>query len=190
MNICRHFNPLQNPINRPFQYLHTVRAFIMFAPWSRPGRDLVGFSYRPGRDQVATWSVSFTDQVATRSPSQHLPCRNLNRLGRDQVPTWSRPGRDQVPTWSRPSTDKHHLLVDKRKSSNSIAPNDTPGDLYECLTCHSVETVDNAFEMKVTRDCLKCHPINTVTGPPWRSNNVHHRVNIRNCNTCHSVIGF
>ena len=97
---------------------------------------------------------------------------------------------DRFPSLRFENPDKHHLLVDQRKPSNSIAPNDTPGDLYECLTCHSVEIVDNAFEMKVSRDCLKCHPINTVTGPPWRSNNVHHRVNIRSCNSCHSVIGY
>lgn len=97
---------------------------------------------------------------------------------------------DRFPSLRYENPDKHHLLVNKKMPSNSIAPNDTPGDLYECLTCHSVEMVDNAFVMKVTRDCLKCHPINTVTGPPYRSNNVHHRVSIRNCNTCHSVIGF
>ena len=88
--------------------------------------------------------------------------------------------------------DKHHLLVDKTIPRNSIAPNDTPGDLYECLTCHSVELVDNAFEMKVTRDCLKCHPINTVTGSP-RSNNVHHFTKTYryfSCNICHGVIGW
>ncbi len=97
---------------------------------------------------------------------------------------------DRFPSLRYENPDKHHLLVNKQIPSNSIAPNDTPGDLYECLTCHSVEVVDNAFVMMVTRDCLKCHPINTVTGPPRRSNNVHHRVSIRNCNTCHSVIGF
>lgn len=88
--------------------------------------------------------------------------------------------------------DKHHLLIDKKIPDNSIAPNDTPGDLYECLTCHSVELVDNAFSMKVTRDCLKCHPINTVTGSP-RSNNVHHSTQTARqfgCNICHSVIGW
>ncbi len=88
--------------------------------------------------------------------------------------------------------DKHHLLVDNTMPINSIAPIDTTGDLYECLTCHSVETVDNTFVMKVTRDCLKCHPINTVTGSP-RSNNVHHRTKTYrsfSCNICHGVIGW
>lgn len=96
----------------------------------------------------------------------------------------------RFPILKHENPDKHHLLINKIIPSSSIAPNDTPGNLYECLTCHSVETGSNGFVMSVTRDCLKCHPINTVTGPPRRSNNVHHSTRTSNCNTCHSVIGF
>lgn len=128
------------------------------------------------RDGSTSWSSwSYSDRG---SPISEEFCRRCHG------------NLDRFPSLRFENPDKHHLLVDKQIPSTSIAPNDTPGDLYECLTCHSVELVDNAFVMMVTRDCLKCHPINTVTGPPYRSNNVHHRVSIRNCNTCHSVIGF
>ncbi|MBC7962412.1 MAG: hypothetical protein H7Y05_05675 [Steroidobacteraceae bacterium] len=89
--------------------------------------------------------------------------------------------------------DKHHLLINQKKPSNSIAPNKTSSVLYECFNCHSVENVNNSFVMMVTRDCLKCHPINTVTGPPYRSSNVHHLAQSSrqfSCNICHGVIGY
>jgi len=89
--------------------------------------------------------------------------------------------------------DKHHLLLNQKKPSNSIAPNKTSSVYYECFNCHSIENVNNSFVMMVTRDCLKCHPINTVTGPPYRSNNVHHFTQTFrqfSCNICHGVIGY
>lgn len=128
------------------------------------------------RDGSISWtSWSYSDIGSSTSETFCRKCHgDLNRF----------------PILKHENLDKHHLLLNKTVQINSIAPNDTPGNLYECLTCHSVITGSSGFVLTVTRDCLKCHPINTVTGPPYRSNNVHHRTTTRNCNTCHSVIGF
>lgn len=128
------------------------------------------------RDGSTSWSSwSYSDNGSTTSETFCRKCHgDLKRF----------------PILKYENSDKHHLLLNKNIPSNSIAPNDTPGGIYECLNCHSVELANGSFAMTVTRDCLKCHPINTVTGPPHRSSNVHHSSRTFSCNICHSVIGF
>lgn len=89
--------------------------------------------------------------------------------------------------------DKHHLLVKETIPYNTIAPDGSPGEEYECFSCHSIEEdIEGNFKINVERDCLQCHPLNSVTGAP-RSSNVHHMSETYrrfSCNICHSIIGW
>lgn len=100
---------------------------------------------------------------------------------------------DLFPQLQDINPDKHHLLVGLEIPSSTISPYGTPGDYYECLSCHAVEQVDDFnFQITVERDCLLCHPIQTVTGSP-RSENVHHMTETYRqgrCDDCHDILGW
>ena len=56
--------------------------------------------------------------------------------------------------------DRHHALVDTTMPSPTAAPYGTPGEPYECLSCHLIEWNDatSSFELAQNfRDCLICH---------------------------------
>lgn len=196
---------MKNTSTKTLMLFVILTAIFLFPnpnAWAWGSRDSSSGSYGSSRDRSSSSSESSSNYYSSDDSGW-----GSSGSSRDGSTSWSySDSRSSIsedfcrkchgnlarfPSLRYENPDKHHLLIDQRIPPNSIAPNDTPGDLYECSTCHSVETtVDGLFEIKVTRDCLKCHPIDTVTGPPWRSNNVHHRTGIRNCNTCHSVIGW
>jgi hypothetical protein len=57
------------------------------------------------------------------------------------------------------NVDKHHDLVGDTIPEDTDAPFGTPGDEYECLSCHEVffNPITQDFEFKVERDCIACH---------------------------------
>jgi hypothetical protein len=82
------------------------------------------------------------------------------------------------------NVDRHHLLMDTVVPDPTSAPNGTPGDLFECLTCHTLIWNPDlqAYEFDEFRDCLVCH--SQIPGQA----SVHHLSSTaqgRHCVACH-----
>ncbi len=91
--------------------------------------------------------------------------------------------------------DRHHRLIgtpipDPRQSKAPDAPGGTPGEPYECTSCHEFvwDDTQTTYTLKPFRDCLQCHPVYVITGNPMMGTNVHHQTETflqRNCRACH-----
>ena len=82
------------------------------------------------------------------------------------------------------NVDRHHLRMDTIVPDPTSAPNGTPGDTFECLTCHTLiwNPVLMAYEFDEFRDCLACHA--QIPGQA----SVHHLTATaqgRHCVACH-----
>lgn len=86
--------------------------------------------------------------------------------------------------------NRHHLLVGTIITEPTDVPYGTPGNTYECLSCHDVDTSTGYPEFLVERDCLACH-IQSVS-----ELTVHHRTELAqgtlpqgpDCQSCHGDI--
>ncbi len=83
--------------------------------------------------------------------------------------------------------DRHHLIVGDTIIDPTAAPHGTPGDLYECLSCHELEwdPGTSSYVFVNFRDCLLCHV--QVAGVA----SVHHMTaaaNAQDCKACHGQI--
>jgi hypothetical protein len=96
----------------------------------------------------------------------------------------------QFPVLDVTIPDRHHLLVDTIIPDPTDAPFGTPGNLYECLSCHEVDDSTGIFIFIVERDCLVCH----IQEPSELT--VHHRTDLAqgtlpqgpDCQACHGDI--
>lgn len=81
--------------------------------------------------------------------------------------------------------DRHHLLVGQEIPDPTAAPHGTPGEIYECLSCHELQWVDDHYEFVSFRDCLLCHL--QIDGQA----SVHHMTpaaEAKDCKACHGPI--
>ncbi len=86
--------------------------------------------------------------------------------------------------------NRHHLLLNETIPSETDAPYGSPGENYECLSCHALEFIQGeaAFEFSEFRDCVDCHQ--QKANP---QNTVHHRssdAQTGDCTYCHSIPVF
>ena len=101
-----------------------------------------------------------------------------------------------LPMLKTTNPNRHHLLngtpiPSLNQSKAPDAPGGTPGEPYNCLSCHSLIWRGRG-EIQPFRDCLLCHPVWRVTGPPMHGNNVHHETETfqqRRCMVCHGRPG-
>jgi len=82
------------------------------------------------------------------------------------------------------NVDRHHLRMGTIVPDPTAAPNGTPGEPFECLTCHTLvwNPVLQAYEFAEFRDCLLCHQ--QIPGQA----SVHHltaKAQARDCVACH-----
>lgn len=113
-----------------------------------------------------------------------------------------------LPMLQMRNPDRHHVLIGTpipplAQSKAPDAPGGTPGEPYNCFSCHTFEmdSVLDSFSIAPFRDCLQCHPVWRVTGRPGMGgmggmggggNNVHHETvtfQQRRCSVCHSRPG-
>lgn len=83
--------------------------------------------------------------------------------------------------------DRHHLLVGMTIPDPTAAPAGTPGDAYECLSCHQMVWDDATFTYSFVsfRDCLLCHEQQAGEA------SVHHltaKALADDCKACHGPI--
>lgn len=90
------------------------------------------------------------------------------------------------PFLNETNVNKHHLLIGSPIILSTIPPGAEPGEIYECLFCHPLDTVISDYTLSLFRDCLVCHPVETVSGPPrmQHGSNRHHELGYR-CSVCH-----
>jgi hypothetical protein len=97
---------------------------------------------------------------------------------------------EQFPVLDVSIPDRHHLLDGNVIPDPTDAPFGTPGELYECLSCHEVDTSTGIIIFIVERDCLVCH----IQDPTELT--VHHRTELAqgtlpqgpDCQACHGAI--
>jgi hypothetical protein len=97
---------------------------------------------------------------------------------------------EQFPVEDVSIPDRHHLLVDTVIPDPTDAPFGNPGALYECLSCHEVDTSTGEIVFIVERDCVVCH----IQDPSELT--VHHRTDRAqgvlpqgpDCQFCHGSI--
>jgi hypothetical protein len=95
---------------------------------------------------------------------------------------------DQFPVEDETIPNRHHLLINTVIPDPTDAPFGTPGELYECLSCHEVDPITGDFI--VERDCLVCH----IQDPSELT--VHHRTDLAqgtlpqgpDCQACHGSL--
>jgi hypothetical protein len=98
---------------------------------------------------------------------------------------------DQFPVEDETIPNRHHLLIDTVIPDPTDAPFGTPGELYECFTCHDIDTSTGEIVFIVERDCLVCH----IQDPPSELT-VHHRTDLAqgtlpqgpDCQACHGSL--
>ena len=83
--------------------------------------------------------------------------------------------------------DRHHLLVGEVIIDPTAAPHGTPGDTYECLSCHELQYDPDTggYVLVSFRDCLLCHQ--QIPGQA----SVHHmtaKAEEQDCKACHGPI--
>jgi len=83
--------------------------------------------------------------------------------------------------------DRHHLIVGNTIPDPTAAPHGTPGDTYECLSCHELVWDDDtsSYVFVNFRDCLLCHVQTAGIA------SVHHmttKANDQDCKACHGQI--
>ncbi|MEA1933131.1 MAG: hypothetical protein U9N60_01660 [Thermodesulfobacteriota bacterium] len=83
--------------------------------------------------------------------------------------------------------DRHHLLVGEVIIDPTAAPHGTPGDIYECLSCHELQydSDTGGYVLVSFRDCLLCHQ--QIPGEA----SVHHmtaKAEEQDCKACHGPI--
>jgi hypothetical protein len=96
----------------------------------------------------------------------------------------------QFPVLDVSIPDRHHLLEGNVIPDPTDAPFANPGELYECLSCHEVDTSTGEIVFIVERDCLVCH----IQDPSELT--VHHRTELAqgtlpqgpDCQACHGDI--
>jgi hypothetical protein len=97
---------------------------------------------------------------------------------------------EQFPVLDVSIPDRHHLLEGNVIPDPTDAPFANPGELYECLSCHEVDTSSGEIVFIVERDCLVCH----IQDPSELT--VHHRTDLAqgtlpqgpDCQACHGDI--
>ena len=64
---------------------------------------------------------------------------------------------------SRINLERHHILYDTVIPDPTDAPFGIPGELYDCISCHEVDTSSGTNEFIVERNCGVCHPSRAET---------------------------
>lgn len=79
--------------------------------------------------------------------------------------------------------DRHHNLINETIPAVTVAPGGTPGDIYECVSCHSLvwNEADQMFVFATFRDCTACHS----GGSPHHSTA---QAQSGDCQTCHGSL--
>ena len=98
---------------------------------------------------------------------------------------------DQFPLEDETLSNRHHLLYGAVIPQRTNAPYGNPGELYECLSCHAVESNGGVITFLIERDCIMCH---TRDNPSEL--NVHHRTDLAlgnlpqgpDCKACHGSL--
>ncbi|MEN8262454.1 MAG: putative metal-binding motif-containing protein [Nitrospirota bacterium] len=96
----------------------------------------------------------------------------------------------QFPVLDVSIPDRHHLILDNVIPDPTDAPFGNPGELYECLTCHAVDSSTGIYIFIVERNCIECHNQNPS------ELTVHHRTDLAqgtlpqgpDCQACHGDI--
>jgi hypothetical protein len=86
--------------------------------------------------------------------------------------------------------DRHHLLVGTIIPDPTSAPFGNSGELYECLSCHAVDTSTGEIVIIVERNCLACH----IQNPSLLT--AHHQTDLApftlpegpDCQACHGDV--
>jgi hypothetical protein len=56
-----------------------------------------------------------------------------------------------------PHLDLHHILYGSVIPYPTAAPYSNPGELYDCLSCHEIDTSSGTNQFLIERDCRVCH---------------------------------
>ena len=94
--------------------------------------------------------------------------------------------------------DRHHARVGKTMGEGTQAPFGTPGEQYECLSCHKIAWDDNSSSYQLSdnfKNCLNCHKqlegsasVHHLTAPAQALNCKHcHGARINNPNDGHYI---
>ncbi len=98
---------------------------------------------------------------------------------------------DQFPVDDKTVPDRHHLLYGTEIPDSTDAPNGSPGELFNCLSCHGMDNSTGTVQFVLERDCTICH-----TQDSFFELTVHHRTDLAlgnlpqgpDCKFCHGSI--
>jgi hypothetical protein len=98
---------------------------------------------------------------------------------------------DQFPLEDETISNRHHLLYGTVIPQHTDAPYGISGELYECLSCHAVQSNGGVLTFLIERDCIMCH---TYDNPSEL--NVHHQTDLAlgnlpqgpDCKVCHGSL--